>query len=160
MNCLWEQIMLEMQVQMEKMQTSKTAEIEAQVEMHVTQLQDTMQAEKEQELASLKQCYSHNNKNGQVQQLLKERLDITQDINIITHELADVAEVHKYKYEDGPGPDPTNLVFDLTRNHSTPWNMFILNLLTQELQERCVEEQWVIMQSDNYILDILRDCYK
>ena len=78
----------------------------------------------------------------------------------MTHEPADAGDVHEYEYEDGAGPDPFNLAFDLTRNYSVPWNTAILDLLLRELQEQCIEEQWEVRRSDHYIMEILKDRYK
>lgn len=87
-------------------------------------------------------------------------MGITQDIDIIAYNAAALGDVHEYEYEDGPSPDHNNLAFDLSRNHSSPWNTYILEHLLRELQERCSEEKWPVTRSDNYIRDILKDRYK
>ena len=45
------------------------------------------------------------------------------------HEPAASKDVHEHEYEDGLGPDPHNLAFDLTYNYSSPWNMLVLEHL-------------------------------
>ncbi|KAI5992058.1 hypothetical protein EDC04DRAFT_2613708 [Pisolithus marmoratus] len=88
------------------------------------------------------------------------RLYITQDVDFITHKPASVHDVHAYKHEDGPTPNENTIAFDLSQNYSSPWNAFLLELLLQELQSHCREENWPIKKSDNYIREILRDHYK
>ncbi|KAI6123813.1 hypothetical protein EDD16DRAFT_1893927 [Pisolithus croceorrhizus] len=97
---------------------------------------------------------------AEVRRLFKEKLGITQDLDFITHRPAAAEDVRAYEYEDGFGPDRNNLSFDLTQNYSSPWNTYILKLLCQELQARCKEENWPIKRGDNYIMEILRECYK
>ncbi|KAI5992126.1 hypothetical protein EDD15DRAFT_2124318, partial [Pisolithus albus] len=70
------------------------------------------------------------------------------------------ADVRAYEYEDGPSPDTDNVAFDLTRNHSSPWNSFILSFLLREFQARCVQEAWPIKKNDDYIEEALHERYK
>ncbi|KAI6028192.1 hypothetical protein EDC04DRAFT_2899045 [Pisolithus marmoratus] len=90
---------------------------------------------------------------AEVHHLFKARLYITQDVDFITHKPASV-------HEDGLTPNKNMIAFDLSQNYSSPWNAFLLELLLQELQSCCREENWPIKKSDNYIREILRDCYK
>ncbi|KAI6022104.1 hypothetical protein EDC04DRAFT_2900903 [Pisolithus marmoratus] len=92
--------------------------------------------------------------------LFKVRLYITQDVDFITHKPASVHDVNAYEHEDGPTPNKNTIAFDLSQNYSSPWNAFLLELLLQELQSHCKEENWPIKKSDNYIREILRDCCK
>ncbi|KAF9220084.1 hypothetical protein BS17DRAFT_769621 [Gyrodon lividus] len=96
---------------------------------------------------------------GRVQHLFKQKLSILQDIDFITHEPATVEDVHAYEYEDGPGPNWNSLAFDLAHNHSSLWNVHILELL-QELQERSKEKNWAVKKTDNYISELLKERYK
>ncbi|KAI6041830.1 hypothetical protein EDC04DRAFT_2978830 [Pisolithus marmoratus] len=96
----------------------------------------------------------------EVRRLFKARLYITQDVDFITHKPASVHDVHAYEHEDGPTPDENTIAFDLSQNYASPWNAFLLELLLQELQSCCREENWPIKKSDNYIREILRDRYK
>ncbi|KAI6111449.1 hypothetical protein F5141DRAFT_1214971 [Pisolithus sp. B1] len=57
--------------------------------------------------------YQHDFILAEVCHLFKEKLKIEQDINFITHEPADAADVHAYKYKDGPDPDMDNVTFNL-----------------------------------------------
>jgi len=86
---------------------------------------------------------------------LKDKLGITQDDELITHNPAHAGDVHAYEYEDGPAPDTDNIVFDLVQNCSSPWNRLILQFLLQELQMHCDEEAWPVRKKDNYIKEIL-----
>ncbi|KAI5986290.1 hypothetical protein EDC04DRAFT_2999462 [Pisolithus marmoratus] len=97
---------------------------------------------------------------AEVRHLFKARLYITQDVDFITHKPASVHDVHAYEHEDGPTPNENTIAFDLSQNYASPWNAFLLELLLQELQSRCREENWPIKKSDNYIREILRDRYK
>ncbi|KAI6038371.1 hypothetical protein EDC04DRAFT_2603972 [Pisolithus marmoratus] len=97
---------------------------------------------------------------AEVRCLFKVRLYITQDVDFITHKPASVHDVHTYEHEDGPTPDKNMIAFDLSQNYASPWNAFLLELLLQELQSCCREENWPIKKSDNYIREILRDRYK
>ncbi|KAI6003345.1 hypothetical protein EDC04DRAFT_2908369 [Pisolithus marmoratus] len=97
---------------------------------------------------------------AEVHCLFKARLYITQDVDFITHKPASVHDVHAYEHEDGPTPDENMIAFDLSQNYLSPWNAFLLESLLQELQLHCREENWPIKKSDNYIREILRDCYK
>ncbi|KAI6009887.1 hypothetical protein EDC04DRAFT_2906332 [Pisolithus marmoratus] len=97
---------------------------------------------------------------AEVHCLFKARLYITQDVDFITHKPASVHDVHAYEHEDGPTPDENTIAFDLSQNYLSPWNAFLLELLLQELQSCCREENWPIKKSDNYIREILRDRYK
>ncbi|KAI6133981.1 hypothetical protein EV401DRAFT_2064473 [Pisolithus croceorrhizus] len=192
---------LELQSQMEKMSTSRAANLKARVQEEVTRLRESLQAEKEREMAKLEQEVTRLRESlqaekeremanfeqqhhrmrkdeevklekesepvvhwdfilAEVRRLFKEKLGITQDLDFITHRPAAAEDVRAYKYEDGFGPDRNNLSFDLTQNYSLPWNTYILKLLCQELQARCKEENWPIKRGDNYIMEILRECYK
>ncbi|KAI6122951.1 hypothetical protein EV401DRAFT_1949054 [Pisolithus croceorrhizus] len=95
-----------------------------------------------------------------VHHLFKEKLGITQDLDFIMHHPATAEDIHAYEYEDGFGPDQNNLLFDLTQNYSSPWNTYILKLLCQELQACCKEKNWPIKRGNNYIMEILQECYK
>ncbi|KAI5985427.1 hypothetical protein EDC04DRAFT_2913756 [Pisolithus marmoratus] len=97
---------------------------------------------------------------AEVCRLFKVRLYITQDVDFITHKPASVHDVHAYKHEDGLTPNENMIAFDLSQNYASPWNAFLLELLLQELQSHCREENWPIKKSDNYIREILRDRYK
>ncbi|KAI6117425.1 hypothetical protein EV401DRAFT_1888955 [Pisolithus croceorrhizus] len=92
--------------------------------------------------------------------LFKEKLGITQDIDFIMHVPANAGDVHAYKYEDGPSPDTDNVAFDLTWNHSSPWNSFILSFLLCEFQACCTQEAWPIRKDDDYIEEVLHEHYK
>ncbi|KAI5996399.1 hypothetical protein EDD15DRAFT_2131072, partial [Pisolithus albus] len=70
------------------------------------------------------------------------------------------ADVCAYEYEDGPSPDTDNVTFDLTWNHSSPWNSFILSFLLRKFQAHCVQEAWPIKKNDDYIEEALHECYK
>ncbi|KAI6159045.1 hypothetical protein EDD17DRAFT_1762978 [Pisolithus thermaeus] len=172
---------LELQSQMEKMSTSRAANLKAHVQEEVTRLRESLQAEKEREMAKLEQEVTrlreslqaekeremvnfkqqhHCMRKAEVCRLFKEKLGITQDLNFITHHPAAAEDVRAYEYEDGFGPDRNNLSFDLTQNYSSPWNTYILKLLCQELQAHCEEENWPIKRGNNYIMEILWECYK
>ncbi|KAG8219500.1 hypothetical protein J3R82DRAFT_446 [Butyriboletus roseoflavus] len=97
---------------------------------------------------------------GVVHSLLKEKFDITQDIDFINHKRASAADVQAYEQEDSPGPDTNALTFDLTQNHSSLWNGKVLNILLCKLQAQCEEQNWPVKKSDNYILNVLCDHYK
>ncbi|KAI6099931.1 hypothetical protein EV401DRAFT_1894735 [Pisolithus croceorrhizus] len=92
--------------------------------------------------------------------LFKEKLGIVQDIDFITHAPASAADVHAYKYEDGPSPDTDKIVFDLAWNYSSPWNTFLLSFLLREFQLRCTSEAWPIRKEDDYVKEILWEHYK
>ncbi|KAG1833607.1 hypothetical protein DFJ58DRAFT_670850 [Suillus subalutaceus] len=92
---------------------------------------------------------------GEVRRLLKDTFSISQDADFIVHQPAIHEDVYSYKYEDGPGPNTQDLIFDLTHGSNTPWNAKILDMLVKELQKRNVEEQ-----SDGYYKAILEDRYK
>ncbi|KAI6043421.1 hypothetical protein EDC04DRAFT_2600280 [Pisolithus marmoratus] len=89
-----------------------------------------------------------------------EKLGIVQDINFITHISADATDVYAYEHEDGPGPDTDKIAFDLAQNHSSPWNTFILSFLLHKFQLRCDCESWPIRKDDDYVQEILQECYK
>ncbi|KAI6136321.1 hypothetical protein F5141DRAFT_1059491 [Pisolithus sp. B1] len=97
---------------------------------------------------------------AEVHHLFKEKLEITQDIDFITHHPATAEDVHAYEYEDGPGLDQDNLTFDLTQNYSSLWNTCILQLPCQELQACCEDKNWPVKRSDSYIMEILWEHYK
>ncbi|KAF9233011.1 hypothetical protein BU15DRAFT_80558 [Melanogaster broomeanus] len=94
-----------------------------------------LQLEKEADLAEHRNFIL-----AEVRRLFKDKLGITQDIDIIAYDMAAPKDVHEYEYEDGPSPDHDNLAFDLSHNHSSPWNTYILEHILRELQERCSEE--------------------
>ncbi|KAI6097311.1 hypothetical protein EDD16DRAFT_1719307 [Pisolithus croceorrhizus] len=91
---------------------------------------------------------------AEVRHLFKEKLGIAQDIDFITHVPANAGDVRAYEYEDGPSPDTDNVAFDLMRNHSSPWNSFILSFLLREFQARCTQEAWPIRKDDDYIEEL------
>ncbi|KAI6160490.1 hypothetical protein EDD17DRAFT_1760860 [Pisolithus thermaeus] len=183
------QLELKLQSQMEKMLTTRAANLETCVQEEVTRLRESLQVEKEREMVKLKQEVMRLRESlqaekeremdeevrlekeseptvhqdfilAEVRRLFKEKLGITQDLDFIMHCPAAAEDVFVYEYEDGPGPDQNNLTFDLTQNYSSPWNTHILELLCQELQARREEENWPIKRSDNYIMDILQERYK
>ncbi|KAI6095595.1 hypothetical protein F5141DRAFT_1068215 [Pisolithus sp. B1] len=96
---------------------------------------------------------------AEVRRLFKEKLGIVQDIDFITHAPASAADVHAYEYEDGPSPDTDKIAFDLARNYSSPWNT-LLSFLLCEFQLRCASEAWPIRKEDDYVEEILWECYK
>ncbi|KAI5988011.1 hypothetical protein EDD15DRAFT_2371699 [Pisolithus albus] len=104
--------------------------------------------------------YHHNFILAEVRRLFKDKLGITQDIDFIMHAPADAANVHAYKYEDGPSPDTDNIAFDLMWNYSSPWNTFLLNFLLCKFQLRCTSETWPIRKEDDYVEEILWERYK
>ncbi|KAI6127303.1 hypothetical protein F5141DRAFT_1210688 [Pisolithus sp. B1] len=97
---------------------------------------------------------------AEVRRLFKEKLGIVQDIDFITHAPASTADVHAYEYEDGPSPDTDKIAFDLAWNYSSPWNTFLLSFLLREFQLRCASEAWPIRKEDDYVEEILQECYK
>ncbi|KAI6096459.1 hypothetical protein F5141DRAFT_1067702 [Pisolithus sp. B1] len=97
---------------------------------------------------------------AEVRCLFKEKLGIAQDIDFIMHVPANTGDVRAYEYEDGPSPDTDNVAFDLTRNHSSPWNSFILSFLLREFQACCTQEAWPIRKDDDYIEEVLHERYK
>ncbi|KAG1908933.1 uncharacterized protein F5891DRAFT_922765, partial [Suillus fuscotomentosus] len=97
---------------------------------------------------------------GEVWCLFKDMFNISQDANFIAHEAARREDVYSYEYEDGPGPDLKNLVFDTKNRSKTPWNSRIIDLLLGELWRRGDEERWPFTRSEAYFRKILRDRYK
>jgi len=97
---------------------------------------------------------------GEVRRLLRDIFSISQDGDFIVHQPANRDDVYSYEYEDGPGPDSKNLAFDLANGSKTPWNARILDMLLNELQKRCKEEDWPLRRSDAYCREILEDRYK
>ncbi|KAG1853564.1 hypothetical protein C8R48DRAFT_675830 [Suillus tomentosus] len=97
---------------------------------------------------------------GEVRRLFKDMFNISQDADFIAHEAARCEDVYSYEYEDGPGPDLKNLVFDTKNGSKTPWNSRIIDLLLGELWRRGDEERWPFARSEAYFRKILRDCYK
>jgi hypothetical protein len=95
-----------------------------------------------------------------VRRLFKDVFNIAQDADFIIHEPVGREEVYSYEYEDGPGPDLKNLTFDLRNGSKTPWNSKIIDLLLEEIQKRCTEEQWPFQRSEAYFREILHDRYK
>ncbi|KAG1761270.1 hypothetical protein EDD22DRAFT_740486, partial [Suillus occidentalis] len=95
-----------------------------------------------------------------VRRLFKDVFKIAQDADFIIHEPAGREEVYSYEYEDGPGPNLKNLTFDLRNGFKTPWNGKIIDLLLEEIQKRCNEEQWPFQRSEAYFKEILHDRYK
>ncbi|KAI6096108.1 hypothetical protein EDD17DRAFT_1514798 [Pisolithus thermaeus] len=58
---------------------------------------------------AMEPSYQRNFILAEVHHLFKEKLKIEQDINFITHEPAEAADVHAYEYKDGPDADTDNL---------------------------------------------------
>lgn len=50
--------------------------------------------------------------------------------------------------------------FDLTQNYRSLWNSKVLELLLQELQQRCKDEDWPIKKTDSYLREVLQNRYK
>ncbi|KAG1728475.1 hypothetical protein EDD22DRAFT_745823, partial [Suillus occidentalis] len=95
-----------------------------------------------------------------VRRVFKDNFKISQDSDFIVHQPASHEDVYSYQHEDGQGPDPQNLVFDLANRSRTPWNAKIIDLLLKELQKRCAQEGWPFQRSDVYYKAILEECYK
>ncbi|KAI6124121.1 hypothetical protein EV401DRAFT_2069071 [Pisolithus croceorrhizus] len=83
---------------------------------------------------------------AKVRRLFKEKLGIVQDIDFITHAPASAADVHAYKYEDGPSPDTDKIAFNLAWNYSVT----LEHLLTE----------FPPLKEDDYVEEILRERYK
>lgn len=64
--------------------------------------------------------------------LSKDLFDISQDIDFIAHQSAPTSDIQAYEHEDGPGPNIKKQEFDLSRNHSTPWNNEVFKILLQK----------------------------
>ncbi|KAI6138146.1 hypothetical protein EDD17DRAFT_1435622, partial [Pisolithus thermaeus] len=62
--------------------------------------------------------------------------------------------------EDGPGPNPERLQFDLAKNSKSPWNSAVLGILCQQLKDQCTTEQWPMQRPDTYIRRLLTEWYK
>ncbi|KAI6117033.1 hypothetical protein EDD16DRAFT_1520232 [Pisolithus croceorrhizus] len=60
--------------------------------------------------------------------LFKEVFGITQDTNFIVHQPVPVDNVQAYEHEDGPGPNSDKPAFDLTKNHTSPWNAEVIEV--------------------------------
>ncbi|KAI6136019.1 hypothetical protein F5141DRAFT_1208407 [Pisolithus sp. B1] len=149
----------------------------------------TMMVNKERELANLEQWYSHHGVQStihpttvwdlateigtpdqpspppgicqnEVRCLFKEVFGITQDTNFIVHQLVPVDDMQAYEHEDGPGPDSDKLAFDLSKNHTSPWNAEVIKVLLCKLRKHCEDKNWPIKQLDSYIQEILRYHYK
>ncbi|KAI6004950.1 hypothetical protein EDD15DRAFT_2359881 [Pisolithus albus] len=71
-----------------------------------------------------------------------------------------VDDVQAYEHEDGPGPNSNKLAFDLSKNHTSPWNAEVIEVLLHKLQKCCEDENWPIKRSNSYIREILRYHYK
>lgn len=68
--------------------------------------------------------------------------------------------VYAFAYKDGFRPDCDDLVFDLTKNYSSPWNNRIIKMLLREMLQRCEEENWLVKKPDCYLRDALKNQYK
>ncbi|KAI5987192.1 hypothetical protein EDD15DRAFT_2372596 [Pisolithus albus] len=97
---------------------------------------------------------------NEVRCLFKEVFGIEQDIDFVGHQPAPVDDVQAYEHEDGPGPNSNKLAFDLSKNHTSPWNAEVIEVLLRKLQKCCEDENWPIKRSDSYIREILRYRYK
>ncbi|KAG1778105.1 hypothetical protein EV702DRAFT_1196517 [Suillus placidus] len=82
----------------------------------------------------------------EVQCLLREKLNISQDADFLAHKTAACDVVSSYEHKDGPGPDYQNLAFDLANGSKSPWNARILDLLLEDLKERSEKEGWVVQR--------------
>ncbi|KAI6102048.1 hypothetical protein EV401DRAFT_1893978 [Pisolithus croceorrhizus] len=60
--------------------------------------------------------------------LFKEVFGITQDTNFIVHQPVPVDNVQAYEHEDGPGPNSDKPAFDLSKNHTSPWNAEVIKV--------------------------------
>ncbi|KAI5980954.1 hypothetical protein EDD15DRAFT_2380693 [Pisolithus albus] len=91
---------------------------------------------------------------------VQEVFSIEQDIDFVGHQPAPVDDVQAYEHEDGPGPNSNKLAFDLSKNHTSPWNAEVIEVLLHKLQKCCEDENWPIKRSNSYIREILRYHYK
>ncbi|KAG6375694.1 hypothetical protein JVT61DRAFT_3268 [Boletus reticuloceps] len=97
---------------------------------------------------------------NEVRRLFKDEFGIMQDVDFVAHQPASLDDVQAYEHEDGPGPDPEQLAFDLSQGYNSPWNSSILESLLREFQARCKDESWPVKKSDNYVRQALRNRYK
>ncbi|KAG2102822.1 uncharacterized protein F5147DRAFT_776177 [Suillus discolor] len=97
---------------------------------------------------------------AEVRRVFKDHFEISQDSDFIVHQPAIREDVYSYEHEDGLGPDPKKLAFDLANRSKTLWNAKVLDLLLRELQERCVQEGWPFQRSDRYYKAIIEERYK
>ncbi|KAI6161402.1 hypothetical protein EDD17DRAFT_1509127 [Pisolithus thermaeus] len=95
-----------------------------------------------------------------VRLLFQEKFNFAHDMDFIVYEPVDKDEVHAYEYEDGPGPNPERLQFDLAKNSKSPWNSAVLGILCQQLKDQCTTEQWPMQWPDTYIRQLLTERYK
>ncbi|KAI6149009.1 hypothetical protein EDD17DRAFT_1766635 [Pisolithus thermaeus] len=81
-----------------------------------------IQAKEVDEIRVIETQEEHNFYLEKVQLLFQEKFNFAHDMDFIVYEPADKDEVHAYEYEDGPGPNPEHLQFDLAKNSKSPWN--------------------------------------
>ena len=97
---------------------------------------------------------------NEVQKLFKQKFNFTQDMEFVTQPSVDPIDVHSFEYEDSPNPDINASIFDLRAGPTSAWNAAVIESLLKELQDCCVEEEWPICRSAEYIRSLLIDCYK
>jgi len=97
---------------------------------------------------------------AEIQQLFKNVFKITQDTDFITHIPAFADDIHAFEYEDGPGPDPDNLAFNLVHGATSLWNSAVLEILLCKFQKCLLVEKWLVTKPDNYIRVDLQNQYK
>ena len=73
---------------------------------------------------------------------------------------APTSDVDAFEEEDGDGPDPDNLTFDLRHSYNSPWNAAVIELLLRAFQKTAKEKQWPVQKPDNYVRELLKNRYK
>ena len=97
---------------------------------------------------------------AEIRRLFKDVFKITQDTDFVAHIPAFADDVHAFEYEDGAGPDPDNLAFDLAHGTTSLWNSAVVEILLRMFQKRSSEEKWLVTKPDNYVRLDLKNRYK
>jgi hypothetical protein len=87
--------------------------------------------------------------------LYQETFHITTAADFITHETADETNIQRHADDEGDGPDPDDLHFDMTSGPGSVWNREVLYLLLEKLREEEEEDAEIPNRTDAYLMNLL-----
>lgn len=89
-----------------------------------------------------------------------EAFGIKTDDDFALHETADLREARDWKDGRGTGPDPDDLRFDMMAKYHSPWNLTVIEILTNMLSSKVKEVRHLPECPDDYYRKIIVEKYQ
>jgi hypothetical protein len=93
-------------------------------------------------------------------EVFRETFGIKNDDNFALCDSVSMQEVHDWLNNRGAGPDPNNLLFDMTAKHHSPWNTVVIEHLTKLLQKKADEMGYLPERPEAYFRTLIQEKFK